>query len=138
MKLLGMTLWPEKVSDEQYVERLRKGLRSSLRYRYVMSTLGLIIFLWAICLAVWVGRILVNSYAVAHWLANGQPTPSQEVLYGTFSCSIVLGSLLGFLFYSGVFSIVRGYFGFRKDKLLVECWDALSDAEKARLRQRSS
>jgi hypothetical protein len=46
--------------------------------------------------------------------------------------------MLGFFFYKAIFFIVETFFGFRQEKLLVECWDALSDVEKTRLRQRSS
>jgi hypothetical protein len=46
--------------------------------------------------------------------------------------------MFGFLFFKAVFFIGETLFGFRQEKLLVECWDALSDAEKSRLRQRCS
>ena len=69
---------------------------------------------------------------------NGHPTVEQQSVYLAFVVAIFSGFIFGYFFYKAVFFIAEMFFGFRQQKLLVECWDALSDAERSRLRQRSS
>ncbi|MGH7980378.1 MAG: hypothetical protein ACREE6_13465, partial [Limisphaerales bacterium] len=37
MRIFGMPLWPEKISDEQYVERTRKEVQTLRRWRYFFA-----------------------------------------------------------------------------------------------------
>ena len=138
MKMLGLTLWPEKLSDEQYVERTRKGLRVMRRWRYITGGMGLCflgVMIWFCLRAV---DFLSDLNNMTRATGHDAPTVQQQLVYGVYLNAILLGFLFGFMFYNAVFHIASALFEYRKDKLLVECWDALSDAEKARLRQRSS
>ena len=138
MKLLGLTLWPEKISDEQFIEQVRKRLKQGRKLRYFMAAFGLsmvgLVF-WLIYMAIDMLKDFTNvEPVVGHHL----PPPSQEHIYTAYFIAVMMGGFLGFVLYQQLFHIAAAFFDFRKDKLLVECWDALSDAEKARLRQRSS
>ena len=41
MKFLGMPVWRKRLSDEEYVARVRKGLRVARWFRWLQAALGL-------------------------------------------------------------------------------------------------
>jgi hypothetical protein len=138
MRILGMPFWPEKISDEQYIEKIRKGLRFLGRWRFVivlMQVIILVLFVWLIVQGLHLLRDMIN---VDHAPGQGGPTPAQQMVNAIYSLAIMVGGFIGFMLGNALSHVVTLLFGYRDQKLLVECWDALSDAEKARLRQRSS
>ena len=138
MRILGIPFWPEKISDEQYVERTRKGLRMMrrLRFIFVLGYLGLFIgFILLIFQAVHLlGDLTSNGTAKHHPTDSSQ----QQIVYSMYYLAVVMGAFVGLLLGNTISHIATILLTYRKDKLLVEFWDALSDAEKARLRQMSS
>ena len=138
MRVLGMSLWPEKLSDEQYVERIRKGLRTWHRWRYVAGVVQLCLLAMVVWLFLITIRFLSDFNNVGRLTKHGTLSPEQQGVYLAYFAAILMGFFVGFMFYKALFFITETFLGFRRDKLLVECWDALSDAEKGRLRQKSS
>lgn len=139
MRILGIPLWPEKLSDEQYVERTRKALRTLRRWRFFIALMFLGIIIAFIFL------IFEGVHSFADFAGVGQTTKQhstaseeQKIAYACYYFAVVLGGFVGLMFGNTVSHIGTILFAYRKDKLLVEFWDALSDAEKARLRHSSS
>lgn len=140
MQIFGFPLWPEKISDEQYVERTRKGLRMMRRWRYIFALMYLGIIIGFIVL-IFEGVHLLGDLAGIGKEAKHHtpgPGPDQQMVYAIYYLAVVFGGWLGFLLGNALSHIATFLLTYRKDKLLVEFWDALSDAEKARLRQTSS
>ena len=138
MRILGMPLWPEKISDEQYVERVRKTNRVRRRLRYLTAGIGLFLVVMVAWLIILTLEYLSNLNNVFGPTGHGGPTVKQETVYMVYFMAITMGVFLGFMFFNGISHLASAFFDYRKDRLLVECWDALSDAEKIRLRQASS
>jgi hypothetical protein len=117
MRVLGIKLWPERLSDEEYVNRVRKGLRVIRWSRWLFAALfiGVVAFcLWAV----------IN---LADFLTSfgGKEGPERPLVYGVLSLALLFGGFMGFWIAHLGESVVNAFFGFRRDKLLVECWDAL-------------
>jgi hypothetical protein len=138
MRVLGMPLWPEKLSDKQYIERVRKGLRMRRRWRYILALIGLCILVMVILCCVLAIKFLADANNMIRLTGHSAPTVSEQAVYSVFFLAIVMGSYLGFMFFNAIMHIGSAFLEYRKDRLLVECWDSLSDAEKSRLRQKSS
>jgi ABC-type phosphate transport system permease subunit len=138
MRVLGMALWREKLSDEQYIERIRKGLRMRHRLRYVAGVIQLCLLAMVVWLFLFTIRFLSDFNNLGWLTKNKTPSPEQEGVYFAYFGAILMGFFVGFMFYKALFFIAETFLGFRRDKLLVDCWDALSDAEKGRLRQQGS
>ena len=138
MRIFGMTLWPEKISDEQFVERIRKGLRFMGRWRYVialMLVVSIILFVWVFLQSIHLLRDMTNMDQTNK---HSGPAPSQQLVYAIYYVAIMMGGFIGFMLGHMLSHIATILFANRTNTLLVECWDALSDSEKARFRQRSS
>lgn len=138
MRILGMTLWPEKLSDEQYVEQTRKRLQELGRWRYFIALMSLGIIILIVFLMFQGIHLLGNIADMGRTTKPGAPNPTQQIVYAIYYLAVVLGGFVGFMFGNTVSHIALILFAYRKDKLLVEFWDALSDTEKSRLRQRSN
>lgn len=138
MRILGMTLWPEKLSDEQYVEQTRKRLQKLGRWRYFIALISLVTIILIVFLIFQGIHLLGNIADMGRTTRQGAPNPARQIVYAIYYLAVVIGGFAGFVFGNTVSHIAFILFAYRKDKLLVECWDALSDAEKSRLRQRSS
>jgi|GEM_PF-2716901 len=138
MRILGMTLWPEKISDEQYIEQIRKRVKQGRRWRYFVAVMGLAFIGLMVCMILISISLLADYGFIARKVGHSLPPPTQEQIYGTFCLAILMGGYCGVMIGQMLLHLVTLFIGYREDKLLVECWDALSEAEKARLRQRSS
>lgn len=137
MKILGLLLRHENISDEQYVERIRKSLKSRRRWRSFIVAMGLLILCFLLWFIPQIINILSNLNGLGH-AGHGTQNSRFSVVYAVYFIAIIMGYFTGFMFFHAVFQIMEALFGYRKDKLLVEFWDSLSDAEKSRLRQQTS
>jgi hypothetical protein len=138
MRAFGMSLLPEKLSDEQYIERVRKTVQTRRSWRYLQGTIAVLVLGMAFWL-LWLSFTFLSDFNNVPGLTpNKHPTPDQLFVYFAFFQASFFGFIFGYFFYKAVFFIGEMFFGFRQQKLLVECWDALSDAEKSRLRHRSA
>ncbi len=111
-------MWRKRLTDEEYVEQLRKGLRVQRWLRYIHAAVGLLMIglcLWAIPLFI---SILTTP---------GTPATRQSLIYMMFVLAGVLGLTVGFWFTQVAASIAAILFEHRKDKMLVECWDSLNE-----------
>ena len=138
MRILGTTLWPEKISDEQYIEKIRKGLRFMGRLRYVITLMLVVILILFVGLIFQGIHLLHDVTNMDQTTGHGGPAPAQQLVYAIYYLAIMMGAFIGLILGNMLSHIVLILSGHRTNKLLVECWDALSGAEKARLRQRSS
>jgi hypothetical protein len=107
--------WPRRLSDEQYVERIRKSVDASLSHR-VAATLG------ALCL-------LALALIGMNVLFNGQVTevtPDEDVPSGhlLFMTGLRPGIVAGFALAS-IVCMVLSCFPSRGSELLVKSWDRL-------------
>lgn len=133
-----MSLWPEKLSDEQYVERTRKRLKTMRRWRYLAAAIGVCLLGMSIWLSILAVDFLSDLNNITRITGHDAPTVHEQAVYAVYFTAIGTGFLCGFFYFNAIFHIGTAFFEYRKDKLLVECWNALSDAEKTRLRQKSS
>ena len=139
MKILGMPLWRENISDEQYVERTRKRLKAGRKWRYLTTAMGLVI----LCMVFWLISMTMKFLGemnndLGHLTGHGVHNSQSQAVYAIYGVAIVMGYLTGFMLFNALSHITMNLYDYRKDKMLVEFWDALSDAEKSRLRQKSS
>jgi hypothetical protein len=117
MRVFGMPLWPERLSDEEYVDKVRKGLRVVRWSRWLFA-------------AFFVGSIVFCFWAVTHVASSltsfgGKEGAEKSLIYAALGIAILFGSFVGFLLGHIAEKTANAFFGFRRDKLLVECWDAL-------------
>jgi len=109
MRILGIPLWPEKISDEQYVERTRKALRTMRRWRLIIALMSLgiviafisLIFEGVNCLGDPAGFGQTTKH---HGTALGQ----QQIVYACYYFAVVLGGFLGLLFGNTVSHMMAG------------------------------
>ena len=138
MRVFGILVGPEKLTDEQYIARIRKAVEMKRRWRHLEGAMAAFLLGMAVWLLFMSIKFLGDFNDSARFTRLGHPTVDEQLVYSTFVIAGFLGFGFGFFFYKALFFIAEMFFGFRQQKLLVECWDALSDAEKGRLRQRSS
>lgn len=136
MQIFGLPLW--KISDEQYVERTRKGLHTMRRWRYIIALISLGTVIGFFVLVLMGVHLLGDLAGIGQTPKHRVPGPDPQTVYAIYYIAVAFGSLFGFAIGNALTHVVTLLFGYRKEKLLVEFWDALSDAEKARLRQTSS
>ncbi len=117
MRIFGIPIWEKKLTDEQYIEKIRKGLRVHAWMRYFHATIGFVILV--LCL-----------FGIEMFLKSlttpSVPPRQQNLVYGLFVLAAVLGLALGMMLTSAAQSLGAALFERRKDRMLVECWDALN------------
>ena len=121
VRFLGMPLWPKRLTDEEYVNRVRKGLRVVRWTRWLFAAIfigGIAFLCWAV--------MSITDFLTSF---SGKDGSERPLIYGVFALAILSGGLIGF--WVGHFGeiAVNAFFGFRRDKLLVECWDALQQSK---------
>lgn len=137
MSAFKIPFWPKKRSNKEYIEQKRKTLRMN---RWLRLALGFGALAWA-ALAVWL--LLVGLRPIVA-LGDLDSTPNHPLAgyHVSAACAIYFSSIgagiiIGLVFAWAIFKITLAFFiPLRHEKLLVECWDALSDAEKDRLGQK--
>jgi len=103
-----MEIWPRRRTDAVYVEMIRKQLRMARWARYFIAAIWLVVLAMAIW-AVW---------AFVAFLIN----PAQQF---AFAASIAMGIMVGVSIGNAVHNVGVMFSGFRQEKLLIDCWDAL-------------
>ena len=63
-------------------------------------------------------------------LADRADRRDQPQILTAFALAILMGTVVGLWFAHAAHTIGHAFFGQRRDRLLVECWDALHKAEK--------
>ncbi len=117
MRVLGLNLWPNRRTDEEYIAQLRKGIHTQRWLRLLHASIGLamlVICIRAIALFV---RVLTTP---------SMPPQQQSLVYLTFVAAVILGLTLGFWLAQAAMSVAAAFFDHRKDRMLVECWDAMN------------
>ncbi len=117
MRISGMPLWPRRPSEEEYVNRVRKGLRFIRLSRWLFA--GLFIGVIAFCL--W-GVVSIADFLKSFGGKEGSERP---LVHGVIGLAILFGGFMGFWIGHLGEIVVNAFFGYRRDRLLVECWDAL-------------
>lgn len=117
MRALGIPFWRERLSDEEYVNGVRKGLRVVRRSRWIFAGL----FIGVIASCVWA----VISTANFLTSLSGREGPDPPLVYGVIGLALLSGACLGFWIGHLGEVVANAFFGFRRDRLLIECWDAL-------------
>jgi hypothetical protein len=97
--------------------------------------------LFILCLLCWVASEMIKLLSNINNLgsaAHGSHNWPASAVYAAYFVGILMGYITGFMLFNAVSHIAMAFYDYRKDKMLVEFWDSLSDAEKSRLRQGSS
>jgi hypothetical protein len=63
-------------------------------------------------------------------LADRADRGDQPQILTAFALAILMGTVVGLWFAQAAHHIGQAFFGQRRDKLLVDCWDALHKEEK--------
>jgi hypothetical protein len=106
-------------SDRAYVERIRKGYLMGHRLRLARKVLALALFFLPIITVML--TVDVWSDLMQRWFADDGGRPVERV---ALVVGLMLGVLLGYWFCFAAFAIGDTVFERRKDRLLIECWDA--------------
>jgi hypothetical protein len=117
MRAFGIPFWRERLSDEEYVNSVRKGLRVVRWLRWLF--VGLFIAVIAFC------SWAVISMADFLTRLGGKEGPDRQLVYGVIGLAALSGCCLGFWIGHLGEVAANAFFGFRRDRLLIECWDAL-------------
>lgn len=115
-RFLGLQVFRDPLTDEQYVERIRKSLLLQRRLRYLYGVLGLAMI--AVC--AWGISVFVRILTMP-----GAPPGQQSLVYLVFTLAIILGLSIGFWLSKAAHHIATSFFEERKDRLLIESWDAM-------------
>lgn len=116
-RLFGLRVWRKRLTDTEYVERIRKQLRVVRWLRYLWAVIGLT----AIVMLIWGIQVIfnvLNNPAVP----IGQRNPANVV----FALATIFGVSFGFWFGNMLHSVAMAFLGLRQERLLVNCWDALN------------
>lgn len=117
MRIPHLQLWPYRPTDEQYIEQLRKRLRTSRWLRLFQASIG--IALAALC--IWAIDLSLNILT-----QPATPPSQQQLIYLIFGVAIILGLNLGLWISQTFISIAAALSDHRKDRMLVECWDTIN------------
>jgi len=120
MRILGLPVWRESLSDEEYVARVRKGLRVVRWLRWFHAAIGL----GVVALSIWGVTVFADI------LTNGPGHQDPPLILTAFGLAILLGILVGLWLAQAGHAIANAFFGYRRDRLLVQCWDALHTEQK--------
>lgn len=115
-RFFGLQIWPSKLSDAQYIEKLRKRQRA---YRW-MRILYALIGIAAVALAIWMIQECLDIVA-----DGGLPVGQQ----GGVQIALIIAIVIGFNVGSMIYGVLHGALALvvesRRDRMLVECWDLL-------------
>lgn len=116
-RLFGLQIWPRRLTDSEYVERLRKQLRAAGWLRYVLAASGLAVIIVAV--------LLIDSFVN---LINNPAAPfaQRNAVNIVFATTVIFGAFIGLMLGSMMHRVLMLFVGFRQEKLLVDCWDALN------------
>jgi hypothetical protein len=116
-RLFGLQVWPRRLTDSEYVERLRKQLRAAGWLRYVHAASGLAV----IIVAAWSIDTFFN-------LINNPAAPfaQRNVVNIVFATAVIFGAFIGLMLGSMMHRVLMSFFGLRQERLLIDCWDALN------------
>ncbi|MHB1155307.1 MAG: hypothetical protein ACYC26_00565 [Phycisphaerales bacterium] len=124
-----MRLWKRpKLSDEAFVERVRKWQRRRRWYCLSLIAVGLLL----IGMSYWgYGKIIPVKEMVAEIASD--PGATDDTIAAANQASFLLGAFYGFAVYGlemmGIWAmllgITSGFVTTRRDRLLLQCWDRL-------------
>jgi hypothetical protein len=110
------------LSDEEFVERIRKNLQLGRRMRRLKIAMGLLQLSVPIAISVVFFRAADEGVEV---LERHGVEIRTVLLWAVFGVTVGIGVLVGMWLYQGAFRIFDAFVGERREKLLVQCWDAV-------------
>ena len=117
MSAFSFKLRREPMTDEQYIERVRKGLQRSTQQRWWY----LLVALFAIVAIMWFGNTMVYKL-----IQSTTPSHQRSVVYAVFAFAALGGLVISMWLSLLIQAVVLMFTEYRKDRLLIECWDALN------------
>lgn len=115
-RLFGLLIWRKRLTDAEYVERIRKNLRRARWARYFSAAVAV----GAALFVLW----MIDTFM--KMLANPPlPALQQNLVFGVFALAVFFGLVVGFYLVSVVETAMRAIVEDRTNQLLVDCWDAL-------------
>lgn len=115
-RLFGMRIWRKKLSDAEFVDKIRRSHRLARWYRYLMAVVG-------------IGWVMMAGFMINVFLGllqgQGGPAAQQNLVLLAFFTSIFAGATVGFSLTGVLHNSLMLLVEQRKDRLLVACWDAL-------------
>ena len=116
MRILGLPIWQKRLPDDEYIERVRKGLRFPRWGRFLYGIIGL-----AILVATgW----LIEKF-VGYLTDPSLPANQQSLVYLAFVTAIILGFVVGGVLLQAAYVFTMALFEPRTEQLLVDLWDTL-------------
>jgi hypothetical protein len=106
------------VSDDEFVEKLRKSLRWWDRWRWAGVALHGAIIATVLWLAFQFVKLLQGMQAL---FPQQNPMPDE-----VFLICVVLGAKLGLLLHGSAWALMNNLVGMRSERLLVKCYDAMN------------
>src|SRR5262245_56600467 len=104
MRVFGLPLWRERLSDEEYVNSVRKGLRVIRWSRWLLA--GVFIGVVAFC------AYAVISIANSLTSLDGKDGPGRPLVYGIIGLAILSGGFMGFWIGHLGEVVMNAFFGF--------------------------
>ena len=120
MRIFKIPLFRDSVPDEQFIARIRRGLRWQYKLRFVFLAASIVIIIM-ICGFVPKVIDLVDTMANADEASSVETT----LLHAALVVAIVFGLVLGQTIHEVMKWVVDALFGSRTERLLVDCWDQL-------------
>lgn len=115
-RLLGLSIWPKRLTDAEYIERIRKRQRLSRWGRILYGIFGVV----ATFICVWLVQKALDLIVQAG-VAPGQ----RALVQGAFLLAAFVGFGFGWMIYGFLHSAINLIVESRRDRMLVECWDLL-------------
>jgi hypothetical protein len=112
-RILGLPVWRKRLTDAEYIERVRKNLRVHRWLRIVYGVIGIGI----VCIL----ALAIQFFVDFLWQWGGQQAGPIVVFLG----AILFGFNVGWMFMGFLHGAVMMIAESRHDRLLVECWDLL-------------
>jgi hypothetical protein len=117
-RFFGMRVWPnrQRLTDAEYVERVRKSLQMTRRLRYLYGLIGIVTMF---CVVWGVHTVIKDIIAFAGAQAQ------QNMIWSVAVTAAIVSAGVSATIGGMALHIAHLFVGERKDRLLVECWDTL-------------
>lgn len=111
-----MKLWRKRLTDEEYIERIRKQLRIGPWMRAIYLVIA----------AMFAVLIIKVTQSVLDVLLNLAPVGQQNNMMAAFAAAASIGLVVGLFANQLIHGLAMSLSQFRTEQLLVECWDKLA------------
>jgi hypothetical protein len=112
-RILGLPIWRKRLTDAEYIERVRKNLRMQRWLRVICGVIGI----GVVCIL----ALAIQFFVDFLWQWGGQQAGPIVV----FLAAMLFGFNVGWMFMGFLHGAIMMIVESRRDRMLVECWDLL-------------